>query len=709
MRAALLLLLLLPALVWAHDVDHPGVKVRVVGYDPATNVYNISCAIPQSDPTSQIDPRRFYAIDPIPNGSNRSYYSTSPAILWKLDAENYKELVHRKAMYHLYCEVQNYSAPAGSQNIASEVHVDLRTTDNQDIPTVYVLSSNGPTLTMKCDPPRGTKIFDIAWSYRNRNGTVALPDLNNQKIVNITLPKVGSGWDILCNVFDRETGKSTKWDMPVEVFSSGPAYVPTIEGCFPNEPCFWVSPNGIPPNSTLQVTISPGNAKVYINEVLKGTTDANGNLRIDNIIPGVYNLVARKDGYEELSTLVALPAGRTVSKAFALQVPTVRDPYNMCHTTIFSLPASCTGGSITSDTGTSCRTITCASGANSLKVQACNKPDGSPTHFEMYKQSQTGSGVKICLGNTCLQNEGFVASSSYPICLGSGNASQNITMTSWSPAESTVVTAEPNSQAFTYTLSNPSNIAFTRAWYVNGTLVGSAASYTFAGSYETAGTYAVRADVTSSQGTLTRNWLLTVNNVDPANSSNTSSPNTTCYSSVQNIPATCIEGSITDSWSGCRKLICTNAGSSMQVLACDKTGFFEMYKQSQTGTAVSKICIGTTCISDNGYAKSSNFPICAGTMQNTTSPPNTTNTTTPNASVSVQIAPWFPQGRSYVFKCMADGYSPSSYNWEFGDSHKQTTTSNDVYHTFADAGTYEVRCTAIGTLSRTGILQVAVT
>lgn len=70
----------------------------------------------------------------------------------------------------------------------------------------------------------------------------------------------------------------------------------------------------------------------------------------------------------------------------------------------------------------------------------------------------------------------------------------------------------------------------------------------------------------------------------------------------------------TDSWNGCRTLICTNSGSSMQVLACNKPDggptHFEMYKQSQVGTAVSKICIGSACISTNGFASSGNFPVC---------------------------------------------------------------------------------------------------
>ncbi len=96
------------------------------------------------------------------------------------------------------------------------------------------------------------------------------------------------------------------------------------------------------------------------------------------------------------------------------------------------------------------------------------------------------------------------------------------------------------------------------------------------------------------------------------------SATTVCYSGMQYIPAKCTGGTITqDVTNGCRTITCTAPGSSLKVQACDKPDqgtkqYFEMYKQSQAGTAVSKICLGTTCISDNGYAKSPNFPVCLG-------------------------------------------------------------------------------------------------
>jgi hypothetical protein len=103
-----------------------------------------------------------------------------------------------------------------------------------------------------------------------------------------------------------------------------------------------------------------------------------------------------------------------------------------------------------------------------------------------------------------------------------------------------------------------------------------------------------------------------------------------CYSSAKDIPATCNGGTLTqDTVSGsCRTLVCTNGASSMKAMACDKPdsgakAYFEMYKQAATGSGVSSICLGSTCVGSNGYAKSGNFPICSGT------PTNQTNTTAP--------------------------------------------------------------------------------
>jgi hypothetical protein len=81
-------------------------------------------------------------------------------------------------------------------------------------------------------------------------------------------------------------------------------------------------------------------------------------------------------------------------------------------------------------------------------------------------------------------------------------------------------------------------------------------------------------------------------------------------STVQLFPVACNGGTITtDTLSNsCRRLVCSNeAGDSMEISACDRHGgpaSFEVYKQGQTGSSITQMCVGQTCISDNGFASS---------------------------------------------------------------------------------------------------------
>jgi hypothetical protein len=113
----------------------------------------------------------------------------------------------------------------------------------------------------------------------------------------------------------------------------------------------------------------------------------------------------------------------------------------------------------------------------------------------------------------------------------------------------------------------------------------------------------------------------------------------TCSTSVSQLPASCTGGTITqDIKGGCRTIICANGADNLQIMACDKPGssnaqYFEMYKQSKTGTAVSDICLGNTCIGSNGFVKSTNYPMCSGSTQPTTAT-TTTTTTAPTTTSS---------------------------------------------------------------------------
>ncbi len=102
-----------------------------------------------------------------------------------------------------------------------------------------------------------------------------------------------------------------------------------------------------------------------------------------------------------------------------------------CFNWLVDIPAVCFGGNITQNTNMvtfdNCRHITCGNGSNILQIRACEKPDEiNPTYFEMYMENLTGSGIKICLGDACIQNNGF-DSDQFPVCMNITN-STNITI-----------------------------------------------------------------------------------------------------------------------------------------------------------------------------------------------------------------------------------------------------------------------------------------
>ena len=194
----------------------------------------------------------------------------------------------------------------------------------------------------------------------------------------------------------------------------------------------------------------------------------------------------------------------------------------------------------------------------------------------------------------------------------------------------------------------------------------------------------------------------------PTNTTNTTNQ-ITCYNEVNDIPATCDGGSITtDEKGGCRKIICATSSASMQVLACDKSGYFEMYKQTTTGTAIKKICIGSTCISNSGYARSSNYPICVNTRTNTT---NQTNTTQPSADI--RFVPLFegkfPIDQNAAFECLTSGFNATNYQFTFGDGSAETRTVSDVFHKYNSPGTYTATCAATnGIITKSDSIQVPI-
>jgi hypothetical protein len=237
--------------------------------------------------------------------------------------------------------------------------------------------------------------------------------------------------------------------------------------------------------------------------------------------------------------------------------------YAACYSSVNQIQPTCSAGTLSLQELGSCRSATCTNGAEQIKVLACNKPDGTtPQYFEMYKQSATGSSLELCFGTTCIRDAGYAKSPNYPIC----DAACTPTTEVCDGKDNDCDTLTDENNVCTPVCTPTTELCNGKDDNCNG--------------------------------------QIDENNVCVQN---------TCYSSVQNIPASCTGATITsDTWNGCRTIVC----GTTQTLACDKSGYFEMYKQSG-GNAV-KICIDGTCIQDNGYAKSSAFPICTNTCVPTT-------------------------------------------------------------------------------------------
>ncbi|HLC60620.1 MAG TPA: CARDB domain-containing protein [Candidatus Nanoarchaeia archaeon] len=178
-----------------------------------------------------------------------------------------------------------------------------------------------------------------------------------------------------------------------------------------------------------------------------------------------------------------------------------------------------------------------------------------------------------------------------------------------------------------------------------------------------------------------------------------------CVNSVKGISVTCEKGLIVSNITRgtCRTIVCSDGTNRMQARSCDKPDFgikkfYEVYKQSVQGTPFN-ICFGNVCVKNNGYAKSTIYPICLNQnipQQNQTQPSqNQTNQENTTASANLYVKQFYPKGRDYVFVCNSSGITPLSYDWLFGDGAKQLNSKNkEVFHRFRISGNYTVECRA---------------
>ena len=299
--------------------------------------------------------------------------------------------------------------------------------------------------------------------------------------------------------------------------------------------------------------------------------------------------------------------------------------YAATYTSMYTIPSSCTGGSITSDSvnGGGGRIISCAGTTGNLTTISYNKPgDTSPQYFEMNKQTSTGSGVQICLLGTCISNNGYAKSPNFPISNGV-NATTTGTISLTTTPGGSSVTLNGNSVGTTSAgASGTLNLQNVPAG-INSVVVSLSGYQTSTNS----------VSVTTGQ-TTPLNVVLQQNQVTG-----------TTYTNMRAIPSTCNGGSITSdsvNGGGGRAITCTNGGNSLGVTAYNKPGdtnpqYFEMYKQNSIGSGL-QVCLLTTCVSNNGFAISPNFPIIGNSTGNSTN--NSTNTTNPSTgSITLTTQP----------------------------------------------------------------------
>jgi hypothetical protein len=440
-----------------------------------------------------------------------------------------------------------------------------------------------------------------------------------------------------------------------------------------------------------------------------------------------------------------------------------------CYSSVSTVPATCTGGSISQDTVSgNCRTLVCASGSNSVKVLACDKPDtGTKQYFEMYRQSYSGVIPKLCLDGACIQYNGYQKSTNYPICTtkppftgdnaetgtpsdkgwivtGSGNITYSIarahsgsrsllsdtkngpveipltgfhkTIDGWVYDDGIIPTSglayggqntwfifvgwneatHPGVIEYWQTDSHvPTTIPRSVGWHRAQVYLNPAtnrAILTWDGKvlYDGVGSHLseipanLQLSITNNRGYF--DDILVYDGL-PNLPSITNS--TTCYSRVNDLPASCSGGTITrDDKGGCRTIVCSNGGNSLQTLACDKGGYFEMYRQTQVGSTAFNICIGNTCLGNSGYAKSANYPVCIVS--------NNTNTTLPpqNVSGTVQLViDPLSKDLNFIFSCNVTGFKAKSYTFNFGDGASETKNESIYYpykYNYNTGGQYNV-------------------
>jgi hypothetical protein len=324
-----LFLLTLHAAAAATSVEQ--IVVRMVSHDPASNTYTFSCDLP----ADSVSPRT-WSVRPDSGGGTIEERQSDGRLFMTSRITN-------SDLWHIGCQT-NIVVNGQWKNIRGDFHIELRPYENQEI---IVHNSNGRTADMSCRPQEAASGL-VKWTFLDAS-TGAATTIFDQQRITYTVPEAGL-WDLECDM----NGKH--YNLPVEYFNEGPAYVPNTNGCIPGEAC----PGTTAPTCT--PTTETCNQK---DDDCDGQVDENA----------------------------------------------CTQPLNTCANSVKDVPVTCTSA-ITSDTWNGCRQVSCGSGSDTIQVLACDKTG----FFEIYKQGSSGNAPRVCLGTTCIQSEGYAKSSTFPIC-----------------------------------------------------------------------------------------------------------------------------------------------------------------------------------------------------------------------------------------------------------------------------------------------------